>query len=84
MANTRVSRRGLVPDGALVGTFALDTIAARDKRFPAQSPGSPARLMHQRRFLRDRHEGILQTDALEYPRNYFSDPLHGVNKDAAA
>jgi hypothetical protein len=52
MANARVSWRGLLPDGALVGTFALDTIAARDKRFPAQSTGSPARPMRQRPFLR--------------------------------
>lgn len=29
MANARVSRRGLLSDGALVGTVALDTIAAR-------------------------------------------------------
>jgi hypothetical protein len=29
MANARVSRRGVLSDGALVGTVALDTIAVR-------------------------------------------------------
>ncbi len=41
MANARVSRRGLLSDGALVGTVALDTIAARGGTISGAIPWKP-------------------------------------------
>ena len=68
MANARVSGRGSLSAGVLVGLSRLKPSPIEAKRFPAQSAGSPVTLMRQRQFLRDRREGIIQTAALEHSK----------------